>query len=79
MPVYYIILNYKYLSRTDKDGTVFKQIVLRLISISANGFFNCNLFDKRDDFKFKVINYPCLNFSNIPVQPAYGIYLSQLL
>ena len=39
MPVYYIILNYKYLSRTDKDGTVFKQIVLRLISISANGFF----------------------------------------
>ena len=39
MPVYHIILNYKYLSRTDKDGTVFKQIVLRLISISANGFF----------------------------------------
>ena len=38
MPVYYIILNYKYLSRTDKDGTVFKQIVLRF-SISANGFF----------------------------------------
>ena len=23
--------------------------------------------------------YPCLSFSNIPVQPAYGIYLSQLL
>ena len=40
--------------------------------IYANGFFNCNLFDKRDDFKFKVINYPCLNFSNIPFNPLMG-------
>ena len=66
------------LSRTDKDGIQADYLDLD-ISISTNGFFNCNLFDKRDDFKFKVINYPCLNFSNIPVQPAYGIYLSQLL
>ena len=58
------------LSRTDKDGIQADYLDLD-ISISANGFFNCNLFDKRDDFKFKVINYPkCLNFSNIPVQPA---------
>ena len=66
------------LSRTDKDGIQADYLDLD-ISISGNGFFNCDLFDKRDDFKFKVINYPCLNFSNIPVQPAYGIYLSQLL
>ena len=66
------------LSRTDKGGIQAYYLDLD-ISISANGFFNCNLFDKRDDFKLKVINYPCLNFSNIPVQPAYGIYLSQLL
>ena len=42
------------LSRTDKDGIQADYLDLD-ISISANGFFNCNLFDKRDDFKFKVM------------------------
>ena len=66
------------LSRTDKAGIQAEYLDLD-ISISNEGFFKSKLFDKRDDFNFKVINYPCLNFSNIPVQPAYGIYLSQLL
>ena len=65
------------LSRTDKDGTQADYLDLN-IGIS-DGFFTSKLFDKRNDFNFKVINYPCIKFSNIPVQPAYGIYLSQLL
>ena len=66
------------LSRTDNLGIQADYLDLD-ISISDKGFFNCKLFDKRDAFKFKVINYPCLRYSNIPVQPAYGIYLSQLI
>ena len=37
------------------------------------------VFDKRRAFAFKVINYPNVKHSNIPTQPAYGIYLSQIM
>ena len=44
-----------------------------------NEFFSSKLFDKRDNFSFKVINFPCMKYSNIPSEPSYGIYLSQIL
>ena len=66
------------LSRTDRNGIQADYLDVD-IRISDRGFFVCKLFDKRDDFKFKVINFPCLKFINIPVRPAYGIYLSQIL
>ena len=37
-----------------------------------------SLYDKRDDFPFKVQNYPHLD-SNVPCMPMYGVYISQLL
>jgi hypothetical protein len=36
------------------------------------------IYDKRDDFNFKIINFPNM-FSNIPASPAYGVYISQLI
>ena len=36
------------------------------------------LYDKRDDFKFKIVSYPDLS-SNIPKAPAYGVFIAQLL
>ena len=39
-------------------------------------FSNC--YDKRDDFNFKIINFPNM-CSNIPASPAYGVYISQLI
>ena len=36
------------------------------------------LFDKRDDFNFAIVNFPFL-CSNIPLSPAYGVYISQLI
>ena len=36
------------------------------------------MYDKRDNFKFKIVNFPFLN-SNIPTNPAYGVYMSQLV
>ena len=32
----------------------------------------------RDDFNFKIINFPNM-CSNIPASPAYGVYISQLI
>ena len=33
------------------------------------------IYDKRDDFNFKIINFPNM-CSNIPDYPAYGVYIS---
>ena len=42
-------------------------------------FFGVKLFDKRDNFNFIPINYPCLTYSNVSSASSYGIYLSQIL
>jgi hypothetical protein len=35
-------------------------------------------YDKRDDFDFAIVNFPYL-CSNIPLSPAYSVYISQLI
>ena len=37
-----------------------------------------HVYDKRDDFNFKIINFPNM-CSNIPDSSAYGVYISQLI
>ena len=44
----------------------------------VNGHFNTTVYDKRDDFNFRFVNFPFMN-SNIPAGPSYGIYISQLV
>ena len=36
------------------------------------------LYDKRDDFNFDIVNFPFLS-SNIPRSTAYGVFVSQLI
>jgi hypothetical protein len=43
-----------------------------------SGQLSTTLYDKRDDFNFKIINFPNM-CSNIPASPAYGLYISQLI
>ncbi|MDA3086526.1 hypothetical protein OFO27_08365, partial [Campylobacter sp. CS_ED1] len=43
-----------------------------------NGKVTTNIYDKRDDFNFKIVNYPNLS-GNIPSSPSYGVYISQLI
>ena len=43
-----------------------------------NGKYSTAVYDKRDDFNFKIVNFPFL-CSNIPSKPAYGVYISQLV
>ena len=43
-----------------------------------NSPFYVSIYDKRDDFAFRIVNFPLMD-SNIPSKPAYGVYLSQLV
>ena len=40
--------------------------------------FRISIYDKRDDFAFRIVHFPHMD-SNIPANPAYGFYISQLV
>jgi hypothetical protein len=48
-----------------------------LLNIDPNSRLTTSLYDKRDDFGFAIVNFPFL--CNIPLSPAYGVYISQLI
>jgi hypothetical protein len=49
-----------------------------LLNIDADGKLTTQLYDKRDDFSFTIVNFPYI-CSNIPLSPAYEVYISQLI
>ena len=49
-----------------------------LLNIDVGGKLTTQLYDKRDDFDFAIVNFP-YTCSNIPLSPVYGVYLSQLI
>ena len=49
-----------------------------LLSIGRDGQLHTSIYDKRDDFNFRITNFPFLS-SNIPTSPAYGVFISQLI
>ena len=49
-----------------------------LLEYDREGRLSTRIYDKRDDFDFKIVNFPYL-CSNIPSSPAYGVYISQLI
>jgi hypothetical protein len=46
-----------------------------LLKLDTNGKITIQLYDKRDDFNFSIVNFPYL-CSNIPASPAYGVYIA---
>jgi hypothetical protein len=49
-----------------------------LHNIDSNGRLTTSLYDKWDDFDIAIVNFPFLCW-NIPLSPAYGVYISQLI
>ena len=43
-----------------------------------DGQLHTSIYDKRDDFNFRITNCPFLS-SNIPVSPAYVVFISKLI
>ena len=50
----------------------------KILEFDDSGQISTKIYDKRDDFNFKIINFPNI-CSNIPASPAYGVYISQLI
>ena len=48
------------------------------LEFDDSGQLSNKIYDKRDDFNFKIIYFPNM-CSNIPASPAYGVYISQLI
>ena len=40
--------------------------------------FRISIYDKREDFAFRIVNFPHMD-SNIPANPDYLVYISQLV
>ena len=47
------------------------------LSIS-NVFLKTEIYDKRDDFGFNIVNFPFLD-GGVPRSTSYGVYISQLI
>ena len=43
-----------------------------------NGVIHSKIYDKRDDFNFKIVNFPHLD-GDVPKATSYGVYISQLI
>ena len=50
----------------------------RIKTGDSNTPFHLRVYDRRDDFSFRVVNFPYID-SNIPANPAYGVNRSQLV
>jgi hypothetical protein len=61
-----------------KDTTESASYLDILLSVDTGGRLTTSLCDKLDDFDFATVNFPFL-CSNIPLSPAYGVYISQLI
>ncbi|CAH3182209.1 unnamed protein product [Porites lobata] len=48
------------------------------IKTGDNTPFRISIYDKRKDFAFRIVNFPHMD-SNSPANPAYGVYISQLV
>ena len=72
--IYHIELEVKDTTDTDRSASY---LDLHL-EIDSDGWLRTKLYDKRDDFDFHIVNFPSI-CSNIPVAPAYGVYISQII
>ena len=49
-----------------------------LLSIGRDGRLHTSIYDKRDDFKIHITNFPFIS-SNIPASLDYGVFISQFI
>ena len=65
-----------------KDTTLASNEVCYLDTRIRNGDsntpFHLSVYDKREDFSFRIVNFPHMD-GNIPANPAYGVCISQLV
>ena len=60
------------------NSTDTKTAFLILHLLISNGFGSCKIYDKHNDFKFDIVNFPFLD-GDVPHGPSYGVYISLLI
>jgi hypothetical protein len=73
---WYILQSWKL--KETKDTASSASFLDLYLEFDDSGQLSTKIYDKRDDFNFKTINFPNM-CSNIPASPAYGVYISQLI
>ena len=69
----------KELEIKDTTDTVMSPLYLDLhLEINCKGKILTKLYDKRDDFSFRHVNFPFIH-GNIPSTLVYGLFISQLI
>jgi len=58
----------------DSDGL--STPFLDLQFVITNGIVSTSIFDKRDAFDFKIVNFPTLT-GNIPIKSSYGVFICE--
>ena len=61
-------------ANTYDTETAFKDLHLFI----SNDIVSTKIYDNRDDFDFKIINFPFLD-GDVPRSTSYGVYISQLI
>ena len=64
------------LKKTTESYDMVSYLDIRIMIVE--GQYVTSIYDKRDDFTFRIVNFPFM-CSNVPAVPAYGIYISQLV
>ena len=66
------------LTDTSTSSTEVCYLDTNITTVGRNTPFRISIYDKRDDFTFRIVNFPHMD-SNILANPAYGVYISQLV
>ena len=61
-------------ANNDNSETAFLDLYITI----KNKTIHTNVYDKREDFCFDIVNFPWLD-GDVPRLPSYGIYISQLV
>ena len=69
-----IYLSELQLSATSTSATEVCYLDTNIKTGSTDTPFRLSIYDKRDDFTFPIVNFPHMD-SNIPTNPAYGVFI----
>jgi hypothetical protein len=73
---WYILQSWKLKETTDTASSA--SFLDLYLEFDDSGQLSTKIYHKRDDFNFKIINFPNM-CSNIPASPVDGVYISQLI
>ena len=62
------------LTDTSTSSTEVCYLDIHIKTGGTNTPFRISIYDKRDDFTFRIVNFPQMD-STIPATPAYGVYI----